>query len=434
MRFPFDRTLIIVLLVLVLIGLLNLYSASFYSDKSVFLKQVVWVILGIVAMLIITFVNYESLVNNALVFYIIFLILTLLTVFVGKEIRGTKSWFSILGMGIQPSEFLKFGILLLVAKFLGKERVDLSKLSVFIVFSLIFFVPIGVVLLQPDLGMAIFYLFFFLLFAFVVGINRNYLLLFLFLVFSIGFFPFFNAYVDYLVKIGIVETISKTLKIILSKEFAVAFLVSSFVLFFISWLVSRIVKDKVRFWGGVLLLIFAFGFFGGNFVYTKLKPYQKNRIMVFFNPEVDRLGAGYNVIQSEIAVGSGGITGKGFMKGSQNRLNILPEKTTDFAFSVLAEEWGFLGIITVVVLYIILFFRLLWFMGIAEDMKSYVIVSGTLIIIFINFAINMFMVLGLAPVTGLPLPFISYGGSSMITNLSLIGLVNSFYRERFKLV
>jgi rod shape determining protein RodA len=122
------------------------------------------------------------------------------------------------------------------------------------------------------------------------------------------------------------------------------------------------------------------------------------------------------------------------MKGSQNKLNILPERTTDFAFSVLAEEWGFIGVIIVITLYIIMFFRFLWLIGTTEDMKSYVIVSGSMIIIFINFTINMLMVLGLAPVTGLPLPFISYGGSSMITNMALIGLVNSFYRERFKLI
>ncbi|MGB9621137.1 MAG: rod shape-determining protein RodA [Brevinematia bacterium] len=434
MRVPFDRVLLSVVFILVLIGLLNMYSASYYLDRSIFVKQVIWVILGIALMLVITFTNYEVLVNNALVFYIGFLILTLLTLFVGKEIRGTKSWFSILGMGIQPSEFLKFGILLLVAKFLSREKLDLSKFSVFAILGLIFFVPVIVVMLQPDLGMAISYILFFLLFSVVIGVNKNYLLLFLFLIFSLSFFPFFNAYVDYLLKMGVIEDTSKTIKVLLSKDFAAAFLVSSFVFFFIAWFVSRVSRDKFRFWSGVLLVIFAIGILGGNLVYNKLKPYQKNRIMVFFSPEVDRLGSGYNVIQSEIAVGSGGITGKGFMKGSQNKLNILPERTTDFAFSVLAEEWGFIGVIIVITLYIIMFFRFFWLIGTTEDMKSYVIVSGSMIIIFINFTINMLMVLGLAPVTGLPLPFISYGGSSMITNMALIGLVNSFYRERFKLI
>jgi len=432
-RLPFDRTLTLPVLGLILIGLINLYSASYYFDKSIFLKQIIWVILGLGVMVALFLTKYETIINWATYIYIIFLILTAITLIIGREVRGTKSWLTIAGMGIQPSEFLKVGVLLLATRYLSSEGVDPQKFSTFLVLLIIFIVPIGIILLQPDLGMAISYIIFFLLFSLIAGINQRYILIILFLGFSVVFFPFFNAYLEFLVRMGIIEKLSKTAQILISKEFAYALALSSFFTMIVSLIVSRIIKDKLRFYLGIFLLIFSIGFLLGNIGYSKLKPYQKNRLMVFFNPEIDRLGAGYNVIQSEIAIGSGGIKGKGFLQGSQNKLNILPERHTDFAFSVLAEEWGLLGTSIVIILFIVIFIRLLWLISNTENLKSYLLLCGATIIIFVNFTINMMMVLGLAPVTGLPLPFISYGGSSIITNLALIGIINNVYRERFLL-
>lgn len=433
-RIPFDRVILLVVLLLIVIGMLNLYSASFYFDRSIFLKQVIWIIIGIVIMFVLSFTKYETVINSAIPVYLFFLILTSLTLVIGKEIRGTKSWLNIAGMGIQPSEFLKVGVLLLATKYLSSEGVDLGKFSSFLVLMVIFFVPVVIIMLQPDLGMSISYLLFFLLFSMVAGVESKYLWMLLFMVFSLAFSPFLNAYMDFLIKVGIFEKLPTVMKIVLSKEFSYAFMLSSVFVFFVMFIISRLFKDRLRFVVGLLLVIFSFGFLVGNIAYSKLKPYQKNRLMVFFSPEIDRLGAGYNVIQSEIAIGSGGIIGKGFMNGSQNKLNILPERHTDFAFSVLAEEWGFAGVMVVVVLFIVLFFRFLWLISNVENKKSYLLLCGATIIILINFTINMLMVLGLAPVTGLPLPFISYGGSSTITNLALIGIVNNIYKERFVLV
>jgi len=424
----FDKFLTIVVILIMVLGLVNLYSASFYSDKSAFVKQIIWVLIGVGLGVLLFYINVDDLLNASLFIYIILFILTALTLFVGKEIRGTKSWLSIMGMGIQPSEFLKFGILLLVVKFLTNEGVDLNKFSTFVVVGLIFFLPLGILLLQPDVGMSISYIFIFLLFAILAGLNRDLLLIILLLMFSFGFFPFLRAYIDYLQKTGV--EIGKLTMVIISKEFTIALAISSIVVGVLSLIISRALKDKVRFVFAIIVIFIFTGSFFGNLAYDKLKQYQKNRLMVFFNPQVDRLGAGYNVIQSEIAVGSGGFSGKGFLNGSQNKLNILPERTTDFAFSVLAEEWGFAGTIILLILYILLFYRLITLMVSSEDLKSYLMMSIITLIIFVNFLINMFMVLGLAPVTGLPLPFFSYGGSSMITNLSLIGLANNVYKRR----
>jgi len=424
----FDKFLTIVVILIMVLGLVNLYSASFYSDKSAFVKQIIWVLIGVGLGVLLFYINVDDLLNASLFIYIVLFILTALTLFVGKEIRGTKSWLSIMGMGIQPSEFLKFGILLLVVKFLTNEGVDLNKFSTFVVVGLIFFLPLGILVLQPDVGMSISYIFIFLLFAILAGLNRDLLLIILLLMFSFGFFPFLRAYIDYLQKTGV--EIGKLTMVIISKEFTIALAISSIVVGVLSLIISRALKDKVRFVFAIVVIFIFTGSFFGNLAYDKLKQYQKNRLMVFFNPQVDRLGAGYNVIQSEIAVGSGGFSGKGFLNGSQNKLNILPERTTDFAFSVLAEEWGFAGTIILLILYILLFYRLITLMVSSEDLKSYLMMSIITLIIFVNFLINMFMVLGLAPVTGLPLPFFSYGGSSMITNLSLIGLANNVYKRR----
>ncbi|MFN4245899.1 MAG: rod shape-determining protein RodA, partial [Brevinematia bacterium] len=409
MKTLFDRVTTFTVLALIIIGLINLFSASFYSDRSIFTKQIIWVIIGLIMTVLLSYTKYQTLVNLAIPIYITLLLITTLTLFIGREIRGTKSWLTIAGMGIQPSEFLKIGVLLLSTKYLSTEGVNPKKLSTFIVLLIIFFTPVVILLLQPDLGMAISYAVLFIIFATVAGINHKYILISLFLGFSLVFFPFFNAYIDFLIKTGTIETIPKLLKVLISKEFAYSLVVSSSFIFLLSLLLSRITKDKIRVYLGILLLIFSIGFLVGNIAYNKLKPYQKNRLMVFFNPEIDRLGAGYNVIQSEIAIGSGGILGKGFLNGSQNKLNILPERHTDFALSVLAEEWGFIGVIIVIILFTILFLRLLQLISNAENLKAYLLISGATIIMFTNFTINMLMVLGLAPVTGLPLPFISYG-------------------------
>lgn len=432
-RLPFDKILLGIVLVLVVIGLVNLYSITYYSDRSIFLRQIIWIILGFAVLALLLFTNYETLINWAIPIYVLLLILTALTILVGREIRGTKSWLNIMGMGIQPSEFLKIGVILLTAKYITREGVDVKKFSTFLVVLMIFLIPIGVIMLQPDLGMAVSYFILFLMLSFLIGLNIKYLLILLFIGFSLAFFPFFNAYIDFLTRVRIIEQMPKLINVLISREFAYAFLVSSLVVFVVSFVISRFMKDKVRLILGVLLVLFSSGFLVGNIAYNNLKPYQKNRLMVFFSPEIDRLGAGYNVIQSEIAVGSGGLFGKGFMKGSQNKLNILPEKHTDFAFAVLAEEWGIVGTLFVISLFVILFYRLLWLISNAENKKAYLILCGATVVIFVNFAINMLMVLGLAPVTGLPLPFISYGGSSMITNLALIGMVNNVYKERFLL-
>ena len=171
--------------------------------------------------------------------------------------------------------------------------------------------------------------------------------------------------------------------------------------------------------------------FASPFLWGMLRPYQKNRVFVFLNPNTDPLGAGYTVIQSKIAIGSGGLFGKGWMAGTQNKLNFLPERHTDFIFSVIGEEWGFLGAAVVVVLFLILFSRLLRIAETTSDTAGRLLVTGVVSLLCFHVIVNIAMVMGLMPAVGIPLPFLSYGGSNLVTVMFLISMCESV-RQRWK--
>jgi rod shape determining protein RodA len=161
-----------------------------------------------------------------------------------------------------------------------------------------------------------------------------------------------------------------------------------------------------------------------------LKPHQQKRIETFINPYADPLGAGYNALQAKLAIGSGGILGKGFMQGNQTQLRFIPEQWTDFIYCVIGEEFGFVGSIIVLLLFLMVFLRLLHFASISKDKFGSLVIIGTLTLYFSHFAINIGMNLGITPVIGIPLPFLSYGGSSLLVNMILAGIVMNIYKNR----
>ncbi len=433
MRVFLDAGLVLSVLALILISLLTLFSIGYSMGNQVLLlKQVFWVVIGLIFATAAYFLSHEEMINKAIFIYLVLLILTTSTLVFSREVRGVKGWFNILGLGIQPSEFLKVGIILMFAKILGNPDNRPESFVTFAKLILVLLPAIGILLLQPDLGMVVSYLLAFLMIALVTGINRNYILFVLFLGVSAIFSPFFNGYTDYAKKVGI--SLPKVYEIFTSNSFSLSFLFASAFIGAVSIVVSRFMKDKIRFIFGLLVLIFSVGYFVGDFAYDRIKPYQKNRIMIFFDPKVDRLGAGYNVIQSQIAVGSGGILGKGYLQGIQKKQNLIPEKHTDFIFSTISEEWGFLGSLVVILLFSILFYRLLKIMFSLEDRANYVVVASFISFLFVNFFVNISIALGLLPVTGLPLPFVSYGGSSLITNLFLLGLVLRINKSRLVMI
>jgi rod shape determining protein RodA len=188
-------------------------------------------------------------------------------------------------------------------------------------------------------------------------------------------------------------------------------------------------KKDLFFSASIFGLNLASGFFT-DFILNALSPHQQKRIHAFIDPMSDPLGSGYNTIQAKVAIGSGGLTGKGFLEGHQTQLQFIPEQWTDFAFCVIGEEFGFIGSVVVLTMFLILFLRILKIAYATKDEFSSLIVIGILSVYFIHFLINMGMVVGILPVVGIPLPFFSYGGSSLVVNMLMLGIVENIYRTR----
>ncbi len=356
-----DYIILILAIILAIIGIVGIYSAGLNSTSSSdeYAKQIVWVSVSLVAMFVVWMLDYRLSSIIGLVAFPICLILLVIVLFT-PEVNGASSWFNIGNILIQPSEFMKFAYILLLAKYIdyvytrGKDAIN--KLTYIGVALGIFLAPVILIMLQPDFGTA-------LVFA------------------SITFFMLFKSGLSY------------------------------------KYIVALIL---------VLIVMIPVLYF---FV---LSDYQQARIQVFLNPEQEPLGAGYNAIQSKIAVGSGMLFGTGLGKGTQTQWGYLPVKSSDFIFSVISEEFGFVISTLIVIIYIVMLYRILKIAETSKDRLGSVIAVGVFGMFFFHFLENIGMTIGLMPITGIPLPFVSYGGSSMLTNFVALGLVLSISSRRQK--
>jgi len=354
----FDWFFFALVIAVCLLGLQNLYSASVQTGLFTFKRQVVWFVLGAFASFSVSLIDYRVLERYAHHLYVLCMFFLLAVLFVGKEVAGSTSWISIGGaVSIQPSEFAKIAVVLALARFYGSDYeggpyslADLIKPMAAVG------VPVGLILLQPDLGTSLMVL-----------------------------------------------------------------LISATIVLFMG----------VRIKSLLLLAVLIAGLCYPTWNYL-LKDYQRERIMTFLDPSRDPLGAGYNAIQSKVAVGSGGLLGKGFMQGSQTQLRFIPEQQTDFAFSVIAEEWGFIGAAFTVVLYFLLILWSLDAASRARDKFSGVVCIGVAAMFFWHTVVNVGMVTGLLPVAGVPLLLFSYGGSSFLSAMIAVGLVLGVKVNRFR--
>jgi len=349
-----DATLFIVTIILVLLGLLLIFSTSYNiigTDLLNFKKQFIFAIVGVMVMVGMVLFDYRALKNYTSMLYIFACLVLAAVLLFGKNTRGTISWFSFGSLNFQPVEMVKVIIAIILAKYLSRTGSYYGVLKKIIVSGIYVSVPVFLIVLQPDLGSALVVIFIWFSMLFLSGIERRQLLIIFFI---------------------------------------------SLAIFCVSWL----------------------------FVF---KEYQKERILTFINPQSDSLGAGYNVIQSIVAIGSGKIWGKGLGYGSQSQLNFLPEKHTDFIFAVIAEEMGFVGVLLVLGLFSIVFHRLIIISIEAQDNFGKFLVLGISFTLFYHVMINVGMNMGIIPIMGIPLPFISYGGSSLISFLVMIGIAQSVY-------
>lgn len=391
-----DWGIIVIYLALILFGIVNIYSAqnvdgaSFFDQGTNAGQQVKWFGVSLVLALIILFVDARFFLTFGYYFFIGVMILLVITYLTAPEIKGARSWLVLGGVRLgQTSEFAKFATVLAMAKYMDGFNVDLSKLKTKMVLAGIMLIPIALILLQNDTGTAMVFMSLILV-LFREGIPPWVIVL-----------PVAMGGVFIAVLLQGFETIAFIILLLV-------IVVVAIVLFF-KW-------SKKIIWvtlpTAVLVTLFSFGV---NYAFNEvLKPHQQTRINVLLGIEEDIRGAGYNVHQSLITIGSGGLTGRGFMQGSQTRGSFVPEQTTDFIFCTIGEEYGFMGTGLVIALFVVLFARVI---QLAERQKSRfarIFGYGIVSIMFCHFFLNISMTLGLFPVIGIPLPFFSYGGSSLM--------------------
>ena len=396
-----DIKLLLIVAVLIGFGILSLYSATYASNmQESFSRQLVSLGFGIVGMLMLTFMPKNFMRNLSIVFYGGSIILLILVLFIGDEIYGTKGWLRFGGFSLQPAEFAKFGIITMLAYFLSSKGIEITNLRDFLIATGIVLLPFILVFLQPDHGTSSVFLAILLGILFWAGFNT-------FLLFFLVSLPFI---------------------VILSLK-GVWFMIGGVTVFTVFTLLF---KTGWLSKGIVITVFIAIGYIG-PLIYNNLQEHQKARIETFLNPGADPRGQGYNVIQSMMAVGSGGVTGKGFLQGTQTQLRYIPMQWTDFIFSVPTEEFGFVGGITIIVFFGLFLLRSVDIANEADDKFYSIAAYGICSVFLYHTIINIGMVIGLVPVMGIPLPFLSYGGTSLIVNLAFVGfLLNAFRNHRRK--
>ncbi|MCF8297921.1 MAG: rod shape-determining protein RodA [Saprospiraceae bacterium] len=404
-----DWVMILLYLLLVLIGWVNIYAAVYNEDhQSIFDfsqsygKQMLWIGTSILLALIILLVDSKFFSSFSYVIYGILILMLIAVLLVGKEIAGSKSWFGFGDFGIQPSEFAKFATNLAIARYLSVLNIDMKNIKTKIFTIALLALPAGLIFLQNDTGSAIVYS----AFIFVMyreGLSGNILI------------------------IGVIAVILFVLALLINTLIIISFLAGIAIIIFL--LIKKNQKNILKLIG--LLVITSAFVLSIDYVFEHvLEDHQKIRIDVLLGKNPDLKGAGYNVNQSKIAIGSGGFSGKGFLQGTQTKFNFVPEQSTDFIFCTIGEEWGFLGSSLVVILFVGLLIRIIYIAERQRSQFSRIYGYGVASILFFHFSINIGMTLGLVPVIGIPLPFFSYGGSSLwaFTILLFIFIKQDSYR------
>ena len=378
---------------LLLISFISIFSSqnsgdyNFFTFQNESFKQLIWMGICIVVFFAVSILEYRFIFNLAVPLYIISILLLVLVLFVGQEVNNHSSWFNLFGFKFQPSEFSKFSTALFLAKVFDSYSIDLRKFKDIILTSLVFLLPSSIILMQGDAGTALVYFAFFLVFL-REGLSLNFLILAVSFIFIFILGLVLDSYILYIV-------ITTVFLVVIGLS------INDF---------KKIINSIVFFTLAVLVVN------GQDFVLNNvLSPKQKQRVETLINPSSDPLGSGWNITQSKIAIGSGGFFGKGFLRGTQTGLNFVPIQSTDFIFSVIGEEFGYLGSMVFVILYLIFLYRILILSEYQKDKFARVFGYSTFSIFLFHFTVNVSMTLGLFPVIGIPLSFISYGGSSLLS-------------------
>jgi rod shape determining protein RodA len=440
-----DWLTVFIFLVLLVLGWLNIYSAD-YSEQHASIfdmsqrygKQFLWILAAFAIAVTVILIDAQFYEFFAYAIYALAILLLIMVAVAGKEINGSRSWFVIGSFQIQPSEFAKPAVGLALAKYLSTLNISVTKFSTFVKACIIIFFPAGLILLQPDTGSAMVFVSF-ILATYREGSSPYILVMMIGLAILAIMVLLLNEMVilSIILVAGLISFLYVSGSLRKTLWVAFSFFVIYGLILGVSWLrgteityffagvlatiigavISTIVilmKSIRKVFYIVLTVVCAISFsYAVDYGFHKLNQYQQNRVNIMLGIDSDNLGAGYNLNQSKIAIGSGGFGGKGFLKGTQTKMRFVPEQSTDFIFCTVGEELGFVGASIIIVIFIFFFYRLIF---LAERQRSqfariygYSIIS----VLFFHFTINIAMTIGLFPVVGIPLPFFSYGGSSL---------------------
>lgn len=373
-------------------GWINIYAAVYDENhKSIFDlsqsygRQMIFIISALVIGIFILALDSKFFSQFAYGIYFVFIIMLFGVLATGKTTAGSKSWFEIGGFSLQPAEFAKFAVALAIAKYLSATDIHIKDIKTKFISSLIILFPALLILLQNDTGSALVFAAF-ILPLYREGLSGNILIF------------------------GLIIAVLFILSLIINKYILSGIIIGLLILFIFLYR-----KNRKAVLTSVVSAAIIVGFiFTVDFVFEKvLGEHQKTRINVLLGKEMDLKGAGYNVNQSKIAIGSGGFWGKGFLQGTQTKFNFVPEQSTDFIFCTVGEEWGFVGSFTVIALFMGLLIRIIFLAERQRSVFSRIYGYSIASILFIHIFINIGMAIGILPVIGIPLPFFSYGGSSL---------------------
>jgi rod shape determining protein RodA len=387
-----DWLTVVLYFALVFIGWLSIYTSSggeetgnIFNVSERYGKQLLWIGLSIILIILVLLIDAKFFSTFAFLFYAAMMLILIAVLFFGKTVAGSKSWFEIGSFAIQPAEFAKFTTALALAKFLSMLNVDMRNIRTPVISIILMVLPALLILFQNDTGSALVYA------AFAIVLFRE------------GFSG-----------IIIIFGLAMAMLFILTLLFGEIYIITS-LLILLAIILIFFKKTRKQYKSFITVFLMSTVFvFSVNYAFQHvLEPHQKKRINVLLGIEQDLKGAGYNVNQSKIAIGSGGFSGKGFRKGMLTRNQFVPEQSTDFIFCTVGEEWGFIGALTVILLFLALLVRIIFMAERQRSRFSRIYGYGVASILFFHFAVNIGMTIGLAPVVGIPLPFFSYGGSSL---------------------
>jgi rod shape determining protein RodA len=395
-----DKWLLLPMAGLIVMGLMAVYSATHGTgDPTLFYRQFVWGLIGIVAVVFVYYNDVRFIRDNSYIFYVVGLLLLVVVLIFGKKIAGQTSWVRIGFFSFQPSEIAKMATILALSRFLSDDDTDIRSIPHLLIALAIPVFPALLIMMQPDMGTTLTCLSFIAPMIIMAGFDIYILMLLIFPV-ILMLTGFINIYV-----IIILSLILFAVLVVMKKKFQL--------------------HQLLAIGSGLVTGIFTHRFAG-----EILKPHQMKRIQTFLDPMSDPQGAGYNVLQAKIAISSGGLFGKGFLQGTQTQLRFIPAQWTDFIFCVIAEELGFIGAALLIVLYLALILRLIWAIFSIKNKFVELTLAGFVALLFIHVVINVGMTIGLIPVIGVPLPFVSYGGSSLVGNMIMVGLALNFFRNK----